>query len=181
MTLRKAFFGAAMAVALAAPAYALADTPILENSGWQNDQIDFADTPSEGSSWTFTVADNAVFSVLDGYIVGDVYKLFDSVSSTLLATGTFTPGSFSDVQASADYFGGLWTDASYSRIAYNVGPGSYSFTVTGDGAGGLSAGFGVRLDSASGAPEASTWAMMLIGFAGMGATLRSARRKTVTA
>jgi len=180
MTLRKAFFGAAMAVALAAPAYALADTPIIENSGWQNDQIDFVDTPSEGSNWTFTVADNAVFSLIDCCIVGDVYKLYDSVTSTLLATSTFTPGAFSDVQNEGAYFGS-WTDPDYSRIAYNVGPGSYSFSITGNGAGGLSAGFGVRLDSASGAPEASTWAMMLIGFAGMGATLRSARRKTVTA
>ncbi len=181
MRLRNAFFAAAVAVALAAPACALADTPILENSGWQNDQVDDAQTPSLGSNWTFTVADNAIFSVMDCCNVGDIYKLFDSVTSTLLATSTFTPGAASDVQNEGLYFG-YWTDADFSRIAYNVGPGSYSLFITGDGAGGLPAGFGVRLDSAtSGAPEAATWAMMLVGFAGMGATLRSARRKAVTA
>ena len=40
---------------------------------------------------------------------------------------------------------------------------------------------GVGLDTLSGAPEPATWAMMLVGFGGLGAMLRSKRRMAATA
>jgi hypothetical protein len=166
-----ALLTAASIAAISAPASA---TAITAGSGWQADQVNTAATPSINSAWTFTVAGPSVFSVVDCCVVGDVYQLFDGGMS-LLATSTFYAGS--GVQASGSY-GSYWTNASYSKLAYLVGPGSYSFTIEGNGAGGLPAGLGVRLDNA--VPEPATWALMLMGFGGMGLMLRG-RREAVAA
>ena len=168
-----ALLTAASIAAISAPASA---TAITAGSGWQNDQVDAAGTPSENSPWTFTVSGPAMFSVTDAYIVGDVYQLFDA-SMTLVDTSTFYVGG--GVQADGSFLGQAWANGSYSHLEYHVGPGSYSFTVEGDGAGGLPAGFGVRLDSA--VPEPATWALMLLGFGGMGLMLRRGRREAFAA
>jgi PEP-CTERM motif-containing protein len=175
MTLRLALVGVAATVATLAALPAMADTPLTENTGWLSDVADAADTPSEGSAWTFDISDNAVFSVVDCCIVGDIYELLSG--TTLLATSTFYAGT--GVQSGGAY-GSYWTDSAFSKIAYSVGPGSYAFTVTGNGAGGLPAGFGVRLDSAAGVPEPATWGLMLVGFGGLGALMRG-RRAALTA
>jgi hypothetical protein len=170
MKLVLALLTAASIAAISAPASA---TAITAGSGWQDDQINSAATPSVNSAWTFTVGTAAVFSVVDCCVVGDVYKLFDG-GMNLLATSTFYAGT--GIQSTGSY-GSYWTDANYSKLAYSVGPGSYSFTIEGDGVGGLPAGLGVRLDAV---PEPATWALMLMGFGGMGLMLRG-RRETVAA
>ena len=77
MRLQFALLAAVAAVSMALPAHAL---PLVENSGWQDDIINSRDAPSLNSAWTFTIGDNAVFSVADCCIVGDVYKLFDTAT-----------------------------------------------------------------------------------------------------
>jgi hypothetical protein len=178
MNLRLALVGVATTAATLAALPAMADTPLTENGGWVSDIVDEPNIPSESSAWTFDISDDAVFSVVDCCIAGDVYKLFSG--ATLLATSTFYAGT--GVQAGGAY-GGYWIDPELSKIAYSVGPGSYAFTITGDGAGGLPAGFGVRLDSAvsPGVPEPATWGLMLVGFGGLGALMRRGRRLAFTA
>lgn len=169
MNLKLAFLAAAAAACLSLPAQA---TTLVENSGWHGDDFTAADVPSSNGPWTFTVADSAVFSIVDCCVVGDVYKLYDTITSSLLATTTFYAGS--GVQVDASLFGDSWISADWSKLAYNVGPGSYSFTITSNAVGGAPGSFGVRLDSAA-VPEAGTWALMIVGFAGMGAALRRRR------
>ncbi|MDP3855373.1 MAG: FxDxF family PEP-CTERM protein [Phenylobacterium sp.] len=163
-----ALLAAAASIAFAAPASAAV---LIADTGWQSDQIDGIDTPSEQSAWTFTVSGTALFRITDAFVTGDVFSLYDG--ATLLAKTTFTT-----TAEPIDSFGGTaWSDTSYSRLSYLVGPGSYSFTITGDGAGGVPAGFGVRLDT-SAVPEPATWAMMITGFGLVGGAMR---RRVATA
>ncbi|WP_309643094.1 FxDxF family PEP-CTERM protein [Phenylobacterium sp.] len=158
--------GALLASAIAAVAAPASAAVIVVGSGWQDDEIGGIGTPSTGSAWTFTVAGPSIFRVTDAYIPGDTFSLYSG--ATLLATTTFTT-----TAEPIDSFAGVtWGDLSYSRLSYAVGPGSYSFTITGDGAAGVPAGFGVRLDASSAVPEPATWAMMIAGFGLVGGALR---------
>lgn len=146
---------------------------IVADSGWQSDTLTGAGSPTAQSPWTFTTASSALLSVSDGFVTGDTYTL----SGDLTGTTTFFAGLASDVQASGS-FGSEWLSSSYSKIAVAVGPGTYTFSITGPGQGGIPAGLGVRLDSVRGAvPEPATWAMMLLGFGAIGASMR--RRRTI--
>jgi hypothetical protein len=164
---------AAVAVAFAAvPALA---TPLPVDAGWFDDQLNIAGSPTQNSAWTFTVSSSAVLSIVDCCNTGDVYWL----SGDLSGTTSFYAGGAGDIQATGAY-GGYWTDADYSKLALLVGPGSYSFSITGDGVGGLPAGLAVRLDSAGTVPEPASWALMVGGFGAVGGAMRSRRRTAVS-
>lgn len=166
---------AAMAVALIAIAPASADV-LLVNTGWQDDILEAAGVPTNRSAWTFTVDTSATLSVVDCCIPGDGYTL----SGDVFGTTTFYAGGAGDIQATGDY-GSYWTDATYSKIALLVGPGTYTFSITGDLGSGFpgAASLGVRLDSVGGAvPEPMTWALMAVGLGAVGASMR--RRKVTT-
>jgi len=144
-------------------------TAIVSGTGWHDDVVNTADTASTNSDWTFTVASGTeAFRVVDCCVVGDVYKLWSGgVGGTLLATSTFYAGA-----PTSNPIGGyeyLWLDASYSKLEYLVGPGSYSFTISGNGAGGLPAGLGVQLAPV---PEPETYALMVAGLAAVGFAAR---------
>jgi hypothetical protein len=144
-------------------------TTLTIGSGWQADVISAPGAPTSKSAWTFTVATHAILSIVDGYIPDDVYTL----SGDFLGTTSFYEGSASAVQATGSY-GYAWTDSSYSKIALWVAPGTYSFSITGNGAGGTPSGLGVRLDVAA-VPEPASWVMMVAAFGIVGATLRRRR------
>lgn len=148
---------------------------IVANTGWQNDTLPAPGSPTTGSPWSFVVASNAVLSITDAFLTGDTY----TITGDLTGTTTFFAGSASDVQASGAY-GPNWTSSAWSKIAFNVGPGSYTFNITGPGQAGTPAGLALRLDTilAAPVPEPATWAMMLLGFGAIGASMR--RRRPVT-
>ncbi len=180
----KSILGLLCATAVIAIAPAASATVIIAGSGWQIDTLATANAATTSSPWTFTITGPATFSVSDAFVVGDIYKLFDTATSTLLATSTFFAGLAGDVQSGTTgpagaIFGVAWQDVTFSKLAYTLAAGTYSFTINGDGAGGLPAGLGVRLDLIGGVPEPTTWAAMILGFGLVGTSLR--RRRTATA
>ena len=152
----------------AAPACA---TVLVSGAGWQDDEITSPGVPSMGSEWTFTIGKASVLSVVDAFIPGDVYTL----SGTPTGTTTFYAGSVGDIQATG-FYGDYWTDASYSKLALLLAPGTYSFSVFGDGAGGTPAGLALRLDATS-VPEPASWAMMVGAFGAVGMAMRRRTRR----
>ena len=166
---RQMFSFAAAAVAML-PVGQAKSTTLAVGSGWQDDVIAAPGVPTTNSIWTFTISQAAILSVVDGFIPGDVYTL----SGDLSGVTTFYAGSPSAVQANG-FYGDLWADATYSKIALWVAPGSYSFSITGDGAGGTPSGLGVRLDAVA-TPEPASWLMMGGALGGVGIMMRRRRR-----
>ncbi len=173
MKMLPAFFAAAALSVVAAPASAAV---IVAGSGWQEDTVFEANAPTAGSPWTFSLSGPGVFRVTDAFLTGDSLWLYDG--ATLLANSAL--GAKSGFGGSTPYDLG-WTSAAYAKIEYFLDPGSYAFTIVGDGLGGLPAGIGVRLDSltTSPVPEPATWGLMIVGFGLMGAALRSSRRRAL--
>lgn len=81
---------------------------------------------------------------MDCCFTGDIWTL----SGDINAVTSFFAGYATDVQNDGTEFGDLWTSSSWSKLALGVGPGSYTFSLTGDGTGGIPTGVGVRLDTA---------------------------------
>ena len=175
-----AFFATAGALALAA-GQANAMTMLSVDTGWVADTVQVANAPSDGSPVTFTVdaGQHEVFSLTDAFNPGDVYTVksggLTAISTFTLYSVPFTLG----IGASPSTYDAAWTDSSFSHLQLQFDAGSYSLTIQGDGAGGLPAGFAYRLDDGaftSAVPEPSTWAMAILGFAGIG--FLAFRRKT---
>jgi len=163
---RSALWTAAAAAALiwSIPASA---TNIVVDSGWQSDVLTTAGLPTSKSVWTFTVVTSAVLSITDYFIPGDTYTISGDLSGVTL----FFAGASTDIQATGLY-GDAWDDDTYSKIALSVAPGTYSFSITGDGAGGgTPAGLGLRLDT-SALPEPASWSLLVIAFGMVGLTMR---------
>ena len=77
---------------------------------------------------------------------------------------------------SASLFASDWKDLSFSHLQLTFGSGTYSLVVKDIKDAGLPAGFGVRVDAV---PEASTWAMLVAGFAGLAFAGSRVRRTQV--
>lgn len=170
-------FGAA-ALTLAGQSSA---TVLLVNTGWQYDQVNAANAASIDSPITFTVAAGTtdLFSLSDGFKVGDVYTV--TVDGVITSVSTFTLYSTPFVNnfgPAAGSFAADWLNKSFSHLQLAFAPGTYSLVVKGNGAGGLPAGVGERLDNGALAiPEPATWLTMLVGFGGLGLVMRNTRRK----
>lgn len=172
------------ALALAAPAFS--QSTLLEGTGWQNDTITAAGAPSAGSPITFVCdssepGENCVFSLSDAFVPGDHYTITGDVSASsslkLFSSAYFEVGN--DFGPAAGDYAPAWTDPRYEHLQFWITPGTYTISLTGDGAGGIPAGVGYRLDSFI--PEPATWALMLVGFGGLGMALRASRRREAVA
>jgi PEP-CTERM motif len=163
--MKKFLIALVAASALSSPASAAV---LVLDSGWQNDTLDVAGSPTQNSPWTFTIATTATFSLTDAFLVGDTYTLSgDIVGSTVVGAGA------NDIRGTGS-FGSAWLDPVFGKFTTVVGPGTYTFSITGDGGGGLPAGLGIRLDTGNlnTVPEPATWAMMLAGFGVVGFSMR---------
>ena len=152
-----------LAAIILAPLPATAAT-LTVDTGWADDSLSSVPGPTDNSPWTFTVTSGAHFSLADCCIVGDTY----TVAGDINGASTFYAGA-NDVRGTGSY-GSFWLDANFGKFSTYVGPGTYTFRVTGDGAGGIPAGLGLRLDSS--VPEPASWAMMIAGFGLVGASMR---------
>ena len=176
-TLKRIIVSAALgvaALALAAPSYA---TVLVAGSGWQHDSVTVANDATTDSPLTFTVAPGQtdLFSLTDGFIAGDTYKVI--INGLVTATSTFTSYTtpFNNNLGDAADFAADWLNNNFAHLQLSFSPGTYSLVVTGNGASGLPAGVGERLDIAP-VPEPATWLVMLVGFGGLGAAMRQKRR-----
>ncbi|MFQ3665694.1 MAG: PEPxxWA-CTERM sorting domain-containing protein [Sphingomonadaceae bacterium] len=155
---------ASTALALAAPLFAA--TPLVVNADWDVDQIDVAGDPSARSPWEFTLTKPGVFRVLDCCIAGDVW----SISGDIVGTSSFYVGGPLP-PVLTPY--GEWFDASFSKFQKVLSPGTYMFSITGDGAGGLPAGVWLSVVDV---PEPATWMMLITGFGLVGFAMRRRSR-----
>jgi hypothetical protein len=135
------------------------------------------------SPLTFTIPKGltGIFSLSDCCVVGDIYSV--TINDFVTATSTFTLYStpfVNNLGPGADPYAADWLDKTYSHLQLKFKPGTYSLVVEGDGAGGLPAGVGERLD-VLGIPEPATWLTMLLGFGALGASMRNTRRKQTVA
>jgi hypothetical protein len=173
--------GAALGVATLAVAAPSSATALLVNTGWQYDQVNAANAASQNSPLTFTVAPGTtdLFSLSDGFKAGDVYEVtINGVISAITSFSLYSTPFNNNLGPAAGFFAADWLNSNFSHLQLSFAPGTYSIVVTGNGAGGLPAGVGERLDNGSLAiPEPATWATMLVGFGGMGMAMRNARRK----
>ena len=160
------------AALLVSSSYASA-TALLVDTGWQDDLLSTAGGPTDLSAWTFSILAPATLSVTDCCATGDTFTLTgDIVGLTTLYAGA------ADIRSTGSY-GTSWLSPTLGHFSTLLGAGTYTFNLIGDGAGGIPASVGLRLDSnlTAAVPEPATWAMMLLGFGFVGGALRSAKRR----
>jgi hypothetical protein len=167
--MRHSWILAGLLATISVPASAV---ELIVGSGWQSDQLDNAGEPTQNSPWTFTLTGTGRLLLTDAFNLGDTYTVSgDFAVVSAVGAGGAIPAS--DAFADAAWFSG-----NYSIIDYALGAGSYSVSITGDGAGGLPAGLYVQvLEDGGAVPEPASWALMMGGFGLVGFAAR--RRGTM--
>ena len=182
------------AVLAASGAHATTDF-LVEGTGWHYGESHAQNSASmynfDGSGGVFTlqtvITTTEDLSFVDGYVPGDKYSLKIAISSgsatynTQFLDGTnFDPISNLYAGPYGSTFGPDWLSATYGHAQVQLSPGTYTITVkdlcSSSACGGYPAGWGIRLDAV---PEASTWALMLLGVGGLGGALRSRRKAAI--
>jgi hypothetical protein len=170
--LAAAVFSAAISVS--SSAFATLTLPF--DGGWYYDQVTSAKDLAS-IKLVIPAGDSGLFSFTDGFIPGDVYRItFDGLSIKTQFALFPTPfdNNKGPAAGSPDDFAADWLDISFSHQQLEFAAGTYTITVQDIQNKGFPAGFGVRLDAV---PEASTWAMLGVGFAAIGLVGVSRRRK----
>lgn len=136
----------------------------------------FSTQASNFSSGTLTEAQFLASSLT---IAGDAYSSFFHISgaysSPTAINGTFSHDDGATVYVDGAYAGGSAPETSVVNSAYTLAAGTHNvdlYYVAGNGTP------SVLNFSTPGVPEPATWAMMLLGFGGVGAAMR--RRQTQT-
>jgi hypothetical protein len=184
------FVGAALALVSMASA-SNATVNLTLGSGWQSGQVNARNTNQVGAPIVFTVATGTgVFSLTDGFLTGDIYKVKICIFSTTFcvsgdSTFTTAPDPINNnLGPAAAFYAPAWISNAWSHYQIELSPGTYSVTVQDRcPQAGLCtintypAGFGFRLDAV---PEPASWALMVAGLGMTGSLLRR-RRPTVVA
>jgi hypothetical protein len=182
--LAAAVFSAGISVASSAYAGLI----LVPGSGWQYDQATSAGTNSQNSPVELIVptGDSGIFSLTDAYIPGDVYSVAVGLTPhgpplfALQSVFALYPTTFdNNLGPYASTFAPAWLDTSFSHLQIRFGSGTFYLNIMDIQNEGFPAGFGERLDFAIpfAIPEASTWAMLGVGFAGIGLVGMTRHRK----
>ena len=162
-------FGFGSAVLSCAPASAQTIIPTYNN--WSYDDQDL--TPPTFFTETWQAAFTGKVLVTDWAVVGDNYNIYDNgnlVASTDVADWTISDPTNSHYTSDANV---AWADPLFAHASFGASAGDIitieSITVP--------SGYPDATVAISEAvPEASTWAMMVLGFAGLGYAGYRARR-----
>jgi hypothetical protein len=158
MKIKSALLGATLAGLVVLGGSAKADV-LTVGGGW--DPFGFGGVGSSFSTdFQFTVSQTVDFKVTDGYLDGDQFAISINGGPS---TNTSVPTN--DGTQLGSNFDAAFASPLFSHGSYILGPGTYDVTGTvvlsPYGSGGAAA-------QLSAVPEASTWVMMLAGFAGLG-------------
>lgn len=182
----KTLVAAVLAAGLSLASAAFAGTILLPDTGWQYDQVNTTRGISQNSAIELIIpaGDVGTFSLTDGFIPGDLYRVTVGVAphgnlfSVDSVIGGIYPTPFvNNLGPYAVPFAADWLDASFSHLQLSFTQGTWYLDIRDTHNEGLPAGFGERLDLFSAIPEASTWAMLGLGFAGIGFVALSRRRR----
>ncbi|MGH7025195.1 MAG: PEP-CTERM sorting domain-containing protein [Caulobacteraceae bacterium] len=127
-----------------------------------------------GTTWTITLGSAESLTVVDVEDSGDQFQIFDNGASLGNTTNPTVGDSVGECISCA------LANTDFSRGVFYLGPGTNVINMTFLGSIGTGdVDFYVGAPQ-TGVPEAATWALMLAGFAGLGAALRG-RRKALAA
>lgn len=121
--------------------------------------------------WTITLSKAATLTVTDLETSGDQFTLYDN--GVLLGT-TSTPNPYGSYVG--ECVSCALADPNFSHGTFTLAAGTNVITGTFDGV----IGNGDGAFEVSGVPEPASWALMLLGFGGLGVAMRS-RRKSAAA
>lgn len=153
--------------AMPAPAATL---NLVADSGWT--RFAFGDVgTTAGRSFSFTLATNAVLTLVDGFFAGDQFEVFNHGTSLGTTSVPVTPSANTGMN-----FDAALADGQHSFGVFNLGPGTYliSMNVIARSPGSGNHLGAIRLDMAA-VPVPAGGALLLSGL-GMAALLRRRRR-----
>lgn len=150
----------------------------------------FANEPSPNTIMFFLDSNNAILDVTNGFNTGFSFfytsstaasvNVYDglggtgNILATLNLTAQFTNGCSGDPSGTFCNFTAV--GASFAGTAYSI-----NFAGTANRTGYDNITFGAATPGTGAVPEPSTWAMMLVGFGGIGYSMRRRRKLVATA
>ncbi len=186
--MRKIVTGLLAAAAITAiasgPARADTDVALVDGGGFytfffQGVGSDIQDAGGNTIDFTFTLAEASTLYIADGSFSGDQFSVtIDDLTTATSVTSNTSPS----IGVTTDYIGDDFIEAFspfgavYSHARYDLGPGSYVVTGEAIQSPFFAGSGGIQLGGVVPVPEPAIWAMMLIGFGGLGSMLRRARR-----
>jgi hypothetical protein len=140
-----------------------------------------ADPYGDDAVFTFTINSPTNLYIADGYSAGDEFEINVNGGPDLATsvTNVTDPNTYNPLYYIGDEYGAAFTapeDAYFSHLILPLPAGSYSITGTVTAYTqveyGIFAGYGAGGISLGAVPEPAAWALMLVGFGGIGAALR---------
>ena len=179
--MRKLIFMAVGAAALAAASMANA-TSVITGGGQTLTPPDSTGFNVKVTDGPTGINDNITFIIAgtSGITDAQISTVLNGTSQNINFTSMTLDGLYSFVKTQGDPLAEAWQccGTSVATLAsVTLAPGTHTINIQGNLLGTVGSYAGtINVLTAPGVPEPATWAMMLVGFAGIGLTMRSRRR-----